>query len=422
MNMTSTPSRRAAPAPQAAPAAPSAPRRAPAGAFLGGVLLTQIVNNALHLAQPLLMSHLTGSLGWAAFFTSAETAIHMGGTFVGGWPCDLIGSRRLLALSTAARGASLALIPLAWAFGVLDTRVAVVAYTLDAVVRGLVDTAVHALPLELAERDREDLDRLNARYEFAFDLGAVIGPLGLAFLMTRSDSWLPHAVIAGGFVLSGVVFLFVPKPAAEKRVFPRKAEEPSGTWDGLKLVLADPALRWSCVGLALLNLYPLRKLMSAFFAKAILHVPAQAGYVGAAFGAGGIAGSLLFSARGGRSGGRRWIAAGALGTLLLATSWMPGSLWPMVAGVFLFAALNAAARLAMTGVVQDATPLTAAGGVTAVSRAASNSVSVALKALLGAAFAFGAAPRAAFGIVGVCLGAVALVQLALSARLARPRP
>lgn len=406
----------------ARPSAAIGVRRAPLGGFLGGVLLSQIVNNALHLAQPLLMSHLTGSLGWAAFFTSAETAVHMGGTFLGGWPCDRLGSRRLLILSTFLRGVSLAIIPAAWALGRLSIPVAVVGYTLDAIVRGLVDTSVHALPLELAERDRVELDRLNARYELAFDLGGVIGPVGLAVLMTRSDSWLPHAVIAGGFVAASFVFCLVPRAAPVRRASKSPVvPERGGSWEGLKLVLADPGLRWSCLGLALLNLYPLRKLMSAFFAKAILMQPAYAGWVGAAFGLGGIAGSLLFSARGGRTSGRRWIAAGALGTVALATAWIPGSLSVMVCGVFVFATLNAAARLSMTGALQDGTPLAAAGGVTAVARGASNAVSVSLKFLLGAAFALGAAPRSAFALVGAGLALIAVVQFVLAARLARPR-
>ena len=394
-------------------------RRAPLGGFLGGVLLSQIVNNALHLAQPLLMSHLTGSLGWAAFFTSAETGVHMLGTFAGGWPCDRLGSRRLLILSTLLRGAALGIIPVSWALGRLTIPVAVIAYTLDAVVRGLVDTAVHALPLELAERDRVELDRLNARYELSFDLGAVIGPVGLAVLMTQSDGWLAHGVIAGGFCVSAFAFCLVPR-SARPRSIPRSSIERGGTWQGLKLVLRDPALRWSCLGLALLNLYPLRKLMSAFFAKAILMKPAYAGWVGAAFGLGGIAGSLLFSARGGRTSGRRWIAAGAIGTMALATAWIPGGLGAMVCGVFVFATLNAAARLSMTGVMQDATPLAATGGVTAVARASSNAASVALKCLLGAAFALGAAPRTAFGLVGAGLAVVAGTQFVLAARLAQP--
>ncbi|MDD5302116.1 MAG: MFS transporter [Elusimicrobia bacterium] len=406
----------------ARPAAAINARRAPLGGFLGGVLISQIVNNALHLAQPLLMSRLTGSLGWAAFFASAETGVHMGGTFLGGWPCDKLGPRRLLILSTLLRGVSLSIIPVAWALGLLTIPVAVIGYTLDALVRGLVDTSVHTLPLELAERDRAELDRLNARYELAFDIGGVIGPVGLAVLMTRSDSWLPHAVIAGGFVLSALVFGLVPRASSVRRApKPAAAPERGGTWEGLKLVLADPALRWSCLGLALLNLYPLRKLMSAFFAKAILMKPAYAGWVGAAFGLGGIMGSLIFSARGGRTSGRRWIAAGAIGTLALATAWIPGSLSAMVCGVFVFATLNAAARLSMTGALQDGTPLSAAGGVTAVARGASNAASVALKFLLAAAFALGAAPRAAFAAVGAGLAVIAVVQLILASRLARLR-
>ena len=138
-------------------------------------------------------------------------------------------------------------------------------------------------------------------------------------------------------------------------------------------------------------------------------------------GLGGIAGSLLFSARGGRTSGRRWIAAGSFGTLALATAWIPGSLAPMVCGVFAFATLNAAARLSMTGALQDHTPLVAAGGVTAVARGASNAVSVALKFLLGAAFALGAAPRSAFAAVGAGLTVIAALQFVFASRLSRDR-
>jgi len=36
------------------------------GGLLGGVLLTQIVDSAVHLAQPMLIADLSGSLGSAA--------------------------------------------------------------------------------------------------------------------------------------------------------------------------------------------------------------------------------------------------------------------------------------------------------------------------------------------------------------------
>ena len=44
------------------------------------------------------------------------------------------------------------------------------------------------------------------------------------------------------------------------------------------------------VGLMLFHLYELRKVLSAFFAKGLLHQPSSAGHVGAAFALGGWSG------------------------------------------------------------------------------------------------------------------------------------
>ncbi len=70
------------------------------GGLLSGVLLTQIVNSAVHLAQPLLVADLSGSLGSAAFFAAFGTGIHMLGTFLAGWPTDRWGARLVLVFST----------------------------------------------------------------------------------------------------------------------------------------------------------------------------------------------------------------------------------------------------------------------------------------------------------------------------------
>ncbi|MFI5363424.1 MAG: MFS transporter [Elusimicrobiota bacterium] len=400
----------------AAPQGSAAAGRAPLGGFLSGVLLTQIVNSALHLAQPLLMISLSGgSLATAAFFSSFDTAVHMAGAFVGGWPADLLGARRLLILSTLLRGACLALIPILWLSGHLTLVAAMAAYTLDAFVRGFSDTAVHALPLELGEGDRAELDRLNSRYEFVFDLGGVLGPLVLGALLLDKKSTAPHALIPVGFALAALAFLYVPKRSLRR---PRRVRKTGGgSLAGLRLVLTNRALLLAAMGLALLNLYPLRKLLSAFFAKAIISQPHAAGWVGAAFGLGGALGALAYAWRGGRGSGARWVAAGGAGVLLLAVGWIPASLWPMMAAAFAFSLANVGARLALTRRLQERTPHGAIGGVTAVSRFAANGVSVGMKALIGAAFAFGAGPRAAFALVAVCLALVAAAQFGLAAHL-----
>ncbi|MFI5347391.1 MAG: MFS transporter [Elusimicrobiota bacterium] len=388
---------------------------APLSGFLGGVALSQVVNSALHLAQPLLIAQLSGSLGHAAFFSAFDTAVHMGGSLAGGWPADRLGARRLLALSTFLRGAALGLIPLLWFAGRLTLIAAMSAYTLDAFVRGFTDTAVHALPLELGEGDRAELDRLNSRYELVFDLGGVAGPLILGALMIGKPGPAAHVFVPVGFVLAAAAFLFIPERRAVRA--PARDEGRGGTISGLRLILTDRSLLYAALGVAVLNLYPLRKLLSAFFAKAILAQPSAAGWVGAAFGLGGALGALAYARSGGRGDGSRWVAAGGLGVLLLAAGWAPGSLWPMMFAAFAFALANVGARLALTRRLQERTPHEAIGGVTAVSRFAANGVSVGLKTLVGAAFALGAGPRAAFAAVGAGLVLVAFAQFGLAAHL-----
>ena len=84
---------------------------------------------------------------------------------------------------------------------------------------------------------------------------------------------------------------------------------------------------------------------------------------------------------------------------------------------FAFSLANVGARLALTRRLQERTPHGAIGGVTAVSRFAANGVSVGMKALVGAAFALGAGPRAAFAVVGGGLALVAAAQFGLAAHL-----
>lgn len=385
-------------------------KKAPVAGFLTGVLLTQVVNAALHLAQPLLVFELTGSAGKAALFSSFDTAVHMLGSFCGGWPADRIGSRRLLILSTALRGASLAMIPLLLSAGRLTMTLAAVVYTVDAFVRGFTDTAVHAVPLELGGRDAAELDRLNSRYEFVFDLGGIAGPLALGAMMLGRSGVLPHAAIAAGFLLSAAAFVVVPETE-------RRAARRGGSLEGLRAVAQSPALLFSVGGLALLNLYPLRKLLSAFFAKSILGAKPAAGWVGAAFGLGGALGTLAYARRPNSENAARWVAAGGAGTVALACGWIPGALAPMLAASFAFAFVNAGARLALTKRVQELTPEDSIGGVTGVARAAATASSVGLKALVAAAFAAGATPRAAFATVAVGLALVAAAQFALAKKL-----
>jgi len=389
----------------------------PVGGLLGGVLVSQVANSALHLAQPLLILKISGSFGDAALFAAFDTAVHMAGTFMGGWPADRIGARRLLIISTLLRAAALAIIPIAWAAGALTLYRAMAAYTLDALVRGFTDTAVHTVPLELGENDRDKLDRINSRYELAFELGGVAGPLMLGAFMLWMKGIAVQAVIPAGFAVAALVFVAIPKQPRQPKS--REEARAGGTLSGLRLALTDKTLLLACVGLALLNLYPLRKLFSAFFAKGILHSPPAAGWLGAAFALGGVGGSVLYGRFPNMGSTAGWIVLGACGSIALAAGWIPAGFALMMAAAFFFSLVNVGARLSLTRRLQQATPLEAAGGVTAAARLGSNAASVLLKALFGAAFALGAGIRLSFAVIGTGIGLLALLQFVLAARVSR---
>ena len=352
--------------------------------FLGGVFLTQLVDSALHLAQPLLLAKLSGSLGGAAFFSAFDTGIHMLGTYIGGWPTEKFGARRVLMVTTFLRAVALAGIPISMLCGFLSLWWAMGCYTLEALIRGFVDTSVHTIPLELARHRADQLDRINSRYELTFDIGGVAGPLILGGLMVWGGKIVPHIMIPVGFVLSSVAYFFIPEKTRGKSVGAVHHSR-GGSWAGIKYILTRRPLLITCIGLMSFNIYPLRKLLSAFFAKGLLHKSASVGQIGAAFALGGVVGALIYAVTKHHNSGAKWVALGAIGTFILAIGWLPANLWVMTVVVFLFAVANVCARLTLTKKRQELTPLEHAGGVTSASQFGVNAVSVVIKAIVGVA-------------------------------------
>ncbi len=389
--------------------------------LLSGVFVTQIVNSAVHLAQPLLVADMSGSLGSAAFFSAFGTGVHMLGTYLGGWPTERFGARMVLVMSTLLRGIALAGIPIGMTFGFAGLTWVMGCYTVEALIRGYVDTAVHTVPLELAGHRGDLLDRINSRYEVAFEVGAVLGPLMLGGLMIWSAGIVPHIVIPIGFAISAGLYLFIPKTFPDKASALGTGHAHGGTWAGLKYIVAHRYLLIVVAGLMLFHLYELRKVLSAFFAKGLLHQPAYVGHVGSAFALGGVVGALLYAVTRHRGSGAGWVFAGAVGTVLLAIGWIPVNLPVMVVAVFLFGIGNVCARLVLTRWRQELTPLEHAGGVTAASEFGRAAVSVGVNSAVGGAFSSGVGVYGAFGIVGTVLAVFAVIQMWLARFLGRRR-
>ena len=177
------------------------------------------------------------------------------------------------------------------------------------------------------------------------------------------------------------------------------------------------------VGLMLFHLYDLRKVLSAFFAKGLLHQASSAGQVGAGFALGGVVGALLYAVSRHRGRGAGWVLGGVAGTVLLALGWIPVNLPTMIVAVFLFGVTNVGARLVLTRWRQELTPLDQAGGVRAASEFGRTAMSVGVDSLVGGAFSAGFGAYGAFGIVAGMLVLFAAAQLAIARHLARiPTP
>jgi hypothetical protein len=398
--------------------------RVPLGGLLGGVLATQVVNSAVHLAQPLLIAKLSGSLGTAAFFAAFGTGLHMVGTFLAGWPTERFGARRVLAVATLLRGVALAGIPIAMGLGVLTLTSAMGCYAAEALIRGFVDTSVHTVPLELAGHRRELLDRINSRYELFFEVGGVAGPLMLSGLMLWADGIVPHIVIPIGFALSAAVYLRIPRQlSGDTETAAPQSDSHGGSWAGLRFIVTQPVLLLVVLGLMSFHLYELRKDLSAFFAKGLLHHSASTGQIGAAFALGGVVGALLYTVTRHRGRGSGLVFGGALGTVALAVGWIPLDVPVMVVAVFLFGVGNVCARLVLTRWMQELTPLQHAGGVTAAAEFGRTAASVGVSALVGVFFSTSSTAHDGFVLVAVMLAVFAVGQATLAGVLRRkPEP
>ena len=144
---------------------------------------------------------------------------------------------------------------------------------------------MHTVLLELAGHRAELLDRVNSRYELAFEVGAVAGPLllsGLPPVRPGTVGWRRRRARPRAWrVLGGLV------PVTHRYL----------------LVIV--------VGLMLFHLYDLRKVLSAFFAKGLLRQASSAGQVGATFALGGVVGAPLYAVSRHRGRGAGWVPGGS---------------------------------------------------------------------------------------------------------------
>ncbi len=384
-------------------------------AYLTGVFAAQVANNALVVSLPLVLMHLGQHIGTIGFATTLTTALDMSGTLVSGWLTQRFSPETVLKASTWARAAALIAIPAMLAAGALTAPWAIALYALDALARGVADTARNTMPMALVGKEKPALDALNSKARAAFNLGGIVGPALVGLLALKTFSNTGNWLVAGVFAAAAAVYHFIPKPIAltspEKTATPDKGA-------AIKKIVSDKWLRTALLTSVFLALAPaLRALLPPAFSDQILHNTALSAWLVLAFGLGGTVGSVAYNRLHERLKTQTWLKLGAVGAVAIGAGLFSGGFWPLAAAIFAFAALNETANLALTSSIQERIPNGSEGGVMSVLRFTANGTSMLARFAMGLAFTAVASPAAAFALLAAGVGIVAVAQLLTSSRL-----
>ncbi len=406
----------------AAKAVPAESPSAPEGAapkawhYLTGIFMSQMAANALQVALPLVLLKLTSALSAVGFATALAGGMDALGTLVGGRLARHIHPKTLLAAAAAGRAATLALIPLFWTGG-LGLAPILGVYLADSLIRGVADTARNTAPMALVGKNKPALDKLNARYQTAFELGGLSGPFLMGALLSLTGLAAANWMIPAAFAAASGLFFLMPRGRADRILEPGQEIEHGTFLNSLRLIGKNPGLRLAMLATLLVTVYPLKSVLPALFAKNILGAPNDTAWLVGAFGLGGVLGSLLYGRLYKKIPAPAWLKWGAGGVLAFAAAMAPHAFLPMALGCLVFAMTNVMSRISVASTLQSNIPYGAEGSVMGLTRFSGNLMSAALKFGVGLAFAF-ASPVHAFMAVGLGLGLVAASQLWLSRRLA----
>jgi predicted MFS family arabinose efflux permease len=389
-------------------------------AYFIGTFATEFASKGLQVTLPLLLLQFSKSLSAVGFITALTAGVDMSGTLLGGRLCGRLRVRTLLIAATAARAATLAFIPVLLVTEVLTLPVAAAIFLLDSLARGMADTARNTMPMMLVGKNRHALDRLNSRFQTVFEFGSVVGSFSVGILLVAFGAVAANWLVPVAFGGSALIYALIPRPAQHGI---------SEGWVGseftlrssIRIVGEKPGLSLAFLGMLLLTLYPLKSLLPALFADSVLKAPEQAAWLISIFGLGAVTGSLLYSQLCKKISSSTWLCGSAAGVLLLAVSWIPATFLPMAAGIFLFASSNIMGRLSIVSMLQSLIPQAAEGSVMGVTRFSVNLMSMALRFMVGLAFAVAITPQHGFALVGVGLGIFAALEIWVSRRLKNPQ-
>lgn len=381
-------------------------------AFLAGTLGVQVASNALQVLMPLAFLAVTGSAALTAGAVTVGALADAGGTVLGGRLADHFGAKRVLVATTVLRGAATATLVALAATSSMTLPFLGAAYLVESLSRGAADTARSIVPSELSGGDPAVLKSVMARNQSFFEAGSLAGPFvagGLILLSGGAGTPLALGLAPAAFALVTLAYSFMPSSSSGRSAPSRAPDAAAPDLSGRSLAALG--------SVALLSVYPLKGLLPAVFAGSVLGDPSAAAWLVGLFGAGGLAGSLVYGRLNGRVSLRSWLAAGAVGVGALGLAFLHPSFWPAAAAVLAFSGLNGAARLALNAEIQSRAGPGRAGAAMGPARFTANMSGLVLRLLAGLAFGAAVGTAGAFWLVGAGLAAASLALLALSARV-----
>ncbi|MCK9517829.1 MAG: MFS transporter [Dehalococcoidia bacterium] len=270
-------------------------RRLPVVALLAANAVSNIGNSLSLVAVPWFVLETTGSptrTGIIAFFHTIPTIL---GGFFGGTIVDRLGHRRSSILADILSGMTIAAIPLLHVTtGIAYWQLLVLVF-LGAVFDSPGMTARLAILPELAQRAKMPLERVNAAGQSIQGLSVLIGPPLAGLLIAAMDATSVLWIDAATFAVSALlVRLLVPLLAVG-------AAEGEGSYlrqlrEGFRFMVGDPLIRGLLIPFAVVNFLtaPMFSVVMPVFARREFGSAQDLGLLIGSFGAGSIAGAVLY--------------------------------------------------------------------------------------------------------------------------------
>ncbi|HET8627716.1 MAG TPA: MFS transporter [Thermomicrobiales bacterium] len=350
-----------------------AARRAPFAALLGADAISLSGNALAQLAIPWFVLTTTGSAARTGLVAACGLLPTILAAFFGGAVVDRLGHRRASIAADAASMVAVALIPLAYARGLLPFWLLLALVFLGALLDAPGATARAALWPDVARLGGVGLERANTLHEFvesgAQSLGPLLAGALVAWLGATTVLWLDAATFAVSALL---VATLVPAPAPTPGGPSAREDYRAELAAGLRFVWHDGPIR-AIYGASIvfsLLIVSLFAVILPFYFKTAGDGPAGLGLVVAAFSAGQIVGAAVYGAAGHRWSRRGTFLVGvaAIGGAIAALAFLPPV--PVMVGALLVGGVIAGPNGPLIAtILQERTPSDLRGRVFGVTTA-----------------------------------------------------